>query len=65
VRRSGADPYDTASELVVETLAPGTLSLATDEGLGTPGATMRYKVYVQLSTGNEAGSNAVEITRPL
>ena len=64
VRRSGADPYDTASELVVETLPPGTLSLATNEGLGSPGATMRYKVYVVLSTGNERGSNAVAVTRP-
>ncbi len=64
VRRSGADPYDTQSELVVDTLPPGTLVLATDEGLGTPGATMRYKVYVELSTGNERGSNTVTINRP-
>lgn len=64
VRRSGADPYDTDSELVVDTLPPGTLVLATDEGLGTPGSTMRYKVYVVLTTGNEKGSNTVTIDRP-
>lgn len=64
VRRSGADPYDTDSELVVDTLPPGTLSLATDEGLGTPGSTMRFKVYVVLTTGNEKGSNTMTINRP-
>lgn len=64
VRRSGADPYDTASELVVDSLPAGTLSLSTSEGLGSPGATMRYKVYVVLTTSNESGSNAVAVTRP-
>ncbi len=32
---------------------------------GCPGSTMRYKVYVVLSTGNEKGSNAVAVTHPL
>jgi hypothetical protein len=64
VRRSGADPYDTETELVVDTLPPGTLTLSTNEGLGSPGATMRYKVYVILNTSNESGSNAVAVTRP-
>lgn len=62
VRRSGSDPYNTNTELAVQTLPPGTLVLSTDAGLTTPGATMRFKVYVKLTTGNEKGSNAVEIT---
>jgi hypothetical protein len=33
-----------------------------DEGLGTPGATMGFKVYVVLTTSNEKGSNTVTIT---
>lgn len=44
-------------------LAAGTLTHARNEGLGTPGATMRYKVYVVLTTGNERGSHAVAVTR--
>ncbi len=63
VRRSGATPYSTATELVVDTLPPGTLTLSTAEGLPTNGATMGYKVYVVLTTGNEKGSNAVSVTR--
>ena len=47
------------------TIDPGTLTITTDEGLLTPGATMRFKLYVVLNTGNERGSNVVEITRPL
>jgi hypothetical protein len=65
VRRSGSDPYNVNTEQAVDTLPPGTLTLSTDEGLTTPGATMRYKVYVKLSTGNEKGSNAVEVTHPV
>ena len=62
MRRSGADPYDTASELVVDTLPPGTLTLSTNEGLSSDGATMGFKVYVVLTTSNEKGSNTVTIT---
>jgi hypothetical protein len=60
----GADPYDSASELVVDSLPAGVLALSTNEGLGSPGATMRYKVYVVLNTSNERGSNAVAVSRP-
>lgn len=63
VRRSGATPYDTSTELVVATVLPPTLTHSTLEGLPTNGATMGYKVYVVLTTGNEKGSNAVSVTR--
>jgi hypothetical protein len=32
--------------------------------IGSPGATMRYKVYVVLNTSNERGLNAVAVSRP-
>lgn len=64
VRRSGATPYDTTTEQVVDTLPPGTLALSTNEGLGSPGSSMGFKVYVELTTGNEKGSNTVTINRP-
>jgi len=63
VRRSGATPYDTSTELVVATVLPPGLTHSTLEGLPTNGATMGYKVYVVLTTGNEKGSNAVSVTR--
>jgi hypothetical protein len=65
LRRSGSNPYSGATEQHVETLGPDTLTAFTSEGLLTPGATMRFKIYVVLTTGNERGSNVVEITRPL
>jgi hypothetical protein len=35
-----------------------------NERLTSSGNDMRYKVYVVLTTDNEAGSNAVEVVRP-
>jgi hypothetical protein len=64
VRRSGATPYNTNTELAVATLPPGTLAFSTDAGLTVGGSTMGFKVYVKLTTGNEKGSNAVTITNP-
>jgi hypothetical protein len=65
LRRSGSNPYSGATEQHVATIDPGELTITTDEGLLTPGGTMRFKIYVVLSTGNERGSNVVEITRPV
>lgn len=62
VRRSGATPYNTNTELVVATLPPETLAHSTSDGLGAEGASMGFKVYVKLTTGNEKGSNAVTVT---
>jgi len=64
VRRSGETPYDTDSERAVETLPLGPLSLSTNAGLILAGSTTGFKVCVKLNTGNEAGSNAVTISRP-
>jgi hypothetical protein len=62
VRRSGSDPYDSSTELVVGTFPPGTLAHSTNAGLDSEGDTMRFKVYVVLTTFNEKGSNAVAVT---
>ncbi|MEO8165723.1 MAG: hypothetical protein ABI619_10045 [Betaproteobacteria bacterium] len=40
------------------------LEFMTAEGLGTPGITASYKVFVITTTDNEKGSNAISITRP-
>ena len=64
VRRSVQDPYNGNLEIQVERLPAGTTNFSTNEGLGAPGADMRFTVYVVLTTGNERRSNVVEITRP-
>jgi hypothetical protein len=64
VRRSSSDPYNSNTEVMVESVPAGTLVLSTVEGLPGSGSTMRYKVYVVLNTSNEKGSNAVTINRP-
>ena len=33
-------------------------------GFGLPGNAVSYKIYVRLTTGNEAGSDPLTITRP-
>jgi hypothetical protein len=63
VRRSSSNPYSTATESHVANVPIGTETHETLDGLEDPG-TMRYKVYVVLTTGNERGSNAVEIENP-
>ena len=64
VVRYSPPPYDTSNDETVNTFGPGVLTANTNHGLVTPGDTAEYKVYVTLTTGNEAGSNTVSITRP-
>ncbi len=64
VRTSPGPTYDDALETLVSDLPPATLTLATDAGLTTPGASALFKVYVVRTTGAEAGSNVVSVTRP-
>ena len=45
--------------------AVGATTRSTVECLSGSGSSMRYKVYVVLTTSNEAGSNAVEVSRPV
>ena len=64
VRREGSTPYNGNLEQVVGSVPAGTLVLSTAAGLGSPGSSMGFKVYVILNTGNERGSNAVTVSRP-
>ncbi len=56
--------YDAAMATVVANFPPGTTSFSTNVGVGNPGDVAAYKLYVILTTGNEAGSNTVTIARP-
>ena len=64
LRMTPAATYDSSNATVVETLAAGTLTAQTAEGLAMPGDVASFKLYVVLTTGAEAGSNTVTITRP-
>ncbi len=64
VRMSPGPSYDAAIATVIGNFPPGTTSFSTIMGLETPGAVASYKVFVILTSGNEAGSNTVTIARP-
>lgn len=64
VRACAGTKYRAADEFPVADIAPGTLFLSTGDGLPVPGASVVYRVYVVLSTGNERGSNDAPVTRP-
>ncbi len=64
VRGSDGDTYDEATSVLVANLPPGTLSLQTANGLTASGKKVTFKVIVKLTTGNQAASNPITITRP-
>ena len=64
VRMTPGATYDSNNASVIGNLTPGFEQFETAEGLANPGDVASYKIYVLLSTGNEAGSNTVTITRP-
>jgi len=64
VRMTPAATFDSNNASTIGNLTPGFEQFETMEGLANPGDVASYKVYVMLSTGNEAGSNTVTITRP-
>jgi hypothetical protein len=65
VRMTPGPAYDTDADTVVATLLPAALAHFTHAGLVNPGDVASYKVYVILTTGNEAGSNSVTVTWPV
>jgi hypothetical protein len=65
VRMCPGTTYRASEEQVVGTVQPGTLSFSTSSGLVAPGLKAAFKVYVVRSTGNEKGSNAVKVARPV
>ena len=58
--------YTAEDEQVIATLAKGAAprEFRTDFSLASPGMAASFKVYVVLTTGNEAGSEAVTVERP-
>ncbi len=64
MRMSPGATYDADTATVVATLPAGTLTLSTTTGLDHPGDVASFKLFVRLTTGNEAGSNTVTISRP-
>ncbi len=64
MRMSSGPSYDAATAIVIGNFPPGTTSFSTAEGLQGPGEVSSYKLFVVLTTNNEAGSNTVTIVRP-
>jgi hypothetical protein len=64
LRMSPGATYDSATATVVgNNIPPGTTTFATAAGLAAAGDMASFKLFVILTTGNEAGSNTVTITR--
>lgn len=65
LRMSPGPTYSTENETVIASLSPADpREFFTDAGLMSSGDVASFKVYVVTTTGNEAGSNAVTVTRP-
>lgn len=65
VRMSPGPTYDPLTATVAGNVpASGAPTLLTSAGLAASGDTASFKVFVILTTANEAGSNTVTITRP-
>lgn len=66
VRGVSGEVYDGDDEVVLGKIPKGAArSFRTSYGLDEPGTAASFKVYVVLITGNEAGSKAVTVTRPV
>ena len=64
-RMSPGASYDEGTSSVVGNIPlQATTAFSTASGLTLPGDVATFKVFVRTTTGNEAGSNAVTITRP-
>ena len=66
LRGNVGDDYSDEDAVVIATNAPGVpREFITPFGLNQPGAKVALKVYVILTTGNEAGSAALFVERPV
>ena len=63
VRVSPDDPYKAASESTIGKISKGETTFEFTQGLTSAGSTVRARVYVVLTTGNEKGSATVKIVR--
>ena len=65
VRATVGEDYDAEDDVSVGIVPKeGPRELVTPLGLGVPGGVVNFKVFVVLTTGNERGSNNLEIRRP-
>ena len=65
LRGTVGDHYDEEDAVVIATHFPGDpLEFTTNFGLTQPGAQIALKVFVVLTTGNEAGSPSMQVERP-
>lgn len=64
IRRCTGPTWNDATAVVIGNVAPGVLDFQTINGLPATGSVATYKVFVRLTTGNIAGSNAETFTRP-
>jgi hypothetical protein len=66
LRGNVGDDYSDEDAVVIATNAPGApREFVVPFGLNQPGAKVALKVYVTLTTGNEAGSAAMFVERPM
>ena len=66
LRGTVGDEYNDEDAVVIATNAPGApREFATTFGLNQPGAKVALKVFVTLTSGNEAGSAAMFVERPM
>ena len=66
VRSSPGADYLAEDASVITTVLPGEpLTHTATAGFDLPGAAVSYKIYVRLDTGNEAGSDAETVVRPV
>ena len=63
IRMSPGPSYDSATASVIGSQPPGSAGTTTLAGLASPGDVASFKIFVVLTTSNEAGSNTVTITR--
>jgi len=60
----GTEWSDDDDEVIGNVTDQDTLEFLTNKGVETAGVTAVYKAFVKTTTGNEAGSNSVVVTRP-
>lgn len=62
--RMSPGPTYAAAATVIAHIPAGTATFSTSEGLANSGDVASFKLFVKLTTGNEAGSNTITIIRP-
>jgi hypothetical protein len=64
LRTAPGPTYKTKDESTVTSVGPDVLTFSTDAGLAAPGAAALFRVYTRTTTGREAGSITLKLTRP-